>query len=146
MSDRSRVASMPGVIGVFPWNPVVRRRSPPRPRPASRSLPLKARLSIRACCRRNSVPGDSSPFGVRPLPLQELRERHWKNAITHVQQGEVESSSLSTCRMQIKLLVPIAQAAANLLSDGNFSLIKKCQNRACVLYFYDTTKNRAPVV
>lgn len=39
------------------------------------------------------------------------------------------------------LLGPIAESAARLLSDGDLSLVKKCQNPDCVLYFYDTTKN-----
>lgn len=39
------------------------------------------------------------------------------------------------------VLVPIAEAAAELLSDGDLSLVKKCESAACILYFYDTTKN-----
>jgi predicted RNA-binding Zn ribbon-like protein len=41
------------------------------------------------------------------------------------------------------LLVPVAESAADLFSHGDLSLIKKCENPACVLYFYDTTKNHA---
>jgi predicted RNA-binding Zn ribbon-like protein len=41
------------------------------------------------------------------------------------------------------VLVPIAESAADLLSDGDPHLIRKCQNPRCVLYFYDTTKNHA---
>lgn len=40
------------------------------------------------------------------------------------------------------LLVPIAQAAADLLADAEHRLIRKCGNPRCVLYFWDTTKNR----
>ena len=43
----------------------------------------------------------------------------------------------------IHLLVPVAESAADLFSHGHWSLIKKCENPACVLYFYDTTKNHA---
>jgi predicted RNA-binding Zn ribbon-like protein len=39
------------------------------------------------------------------------------------------------------LLVPIAEAAADLLCAGNFEYLRKCENPACVLLFYDTTKN-----
>ncbi len=42
-----------------------------------------------------------------------------------------------------QLLGLLAEAASNLLCRGDFSLIKKCQNPACVLFFYDTTKNHA---
>lgn len=43
----------------------------------------------------------------------------------------------------MQLLVPIAEAAADLLCHGDLSLVKKCGNPRCILYFYDTTKNHA---
>lgn len=39
------------------------------------------------------------------------------------------------------LLAPLAEAASDLLCSGKLSLVKKCGNQACILYFYDTTKN-----
>ncbi len=41
----------------------------------------------------------------------------------------------------LQLLVPIAESAADLLIYGDVSLLKKCENPNCILYFYDTTKN-----
>lgn len=41
------------------------------------------------------------------------------------------------------LLLPIAESAGNLLCYGDCSRIKKCENDACVLFFYDTTKNHS---
>ena len=43
----------------------------------------------------------------------------------------------------IHLLAPVAESAADLLEHGQPSLIKSCENPSCVLYFYDTTKNRS---
>lgn len=43
----------------------------------------------------------------------------------------------------IHLLTPIAEAASDLLCHADFSLIKKCENPDCILYFYDTSKNHA---
>ena len=37
----------------------------------------------------------------------------------------------------------LAEAASDLVCGCDLSLVKKCQNPACVLYFYDTTKNHA---
>ncbi len=37
----------------------------------------------------------------------------------------------------------LAEAAGDLLCACDLSLIKKCHNPACVLFFYDTTKNHA---
>jgi len=42
-----------------------------------------------------------------------------------------------------QILGLLAEAAADLLTTCDLSLIKKCQNPACVLFFYDTTKNHA---
>ena len=41
----------------------------------------------------------------------------------------------------MNLLVPIAEDASDLLCDGDLSLVKKCKNTTCILYFYDTTKS-----
>lgn len=38
------------------------------------------------------------------------------------------------------LLMPIAESAARLLSEGDLNLVRKCQRSACVLYFYDNSK------
>lgn len=40
-----------------------------------------------------------------------------------------------------QLLGLLAETASDLLCTCDLSLIKKCQNPACVLFFYDTTKN-----
>lgn len=40
-------------------------------------------------------------------------------------------------------LVPIAESAADLLAEGDFSLVRKCENPECVLHFYDTSKGHA---
>ncbi len=40
------------------------------------------------------------------------------------------------------LLVPIADSAAWLLEHGDMSLVRRCENPECVIYFYDTTKNK----
>ena len=42
-----------------------------------------------------------------------------------------------------QLLGLLAEAATDLLCTCDLSLIKKCQNPECVLFFYDTTKNHA---
>ena len=43
----------------------------------------------------------------------------------------------------IHLLVPIAESASDLLAHCDRALIKRCKNQACILFFYDTTKNHA---
>lgn len=41
------------------------------------------------------------------------------------------------------LMLPVAEAAADLLTVRDLSHLRKCENPACVLFFYDTTKNHA---
>ncbi len=40
------------------------------------------------------------------------------------------------------LLAPIAESTAWLLEHGDRTLIRHCENGACIRFFYDTTKNR----
>lgn len=42
-----------------------------------------------------------------------------------------------------QLLIPIAEAAADLLCYGTLTNVKKCENEKCVLLFYDTSKNHS---
>jgi len=42
-----------------------------------------------------------------------------------------------------QLLSAVAESATDLLCNGDLSLIRKCENPTCVLYFYDNTKNHA---
>lgn len=43
----------------------------------------------------------------------------------------------------VQLIGPVAESAVSLLHDCDFSLIKRCENPTCMLYFYDMSKNRA---
>jgi predicted RNA-binding Zn ribbon-like protein len=40
-------------------------------------------------------------------------------------------------------LASIAESAADLLAHADLRLVRKCENPRCILYFYDTSKNRA---
>jgi predicted RNA-binding Zn ribbon-like protein len=57
--------------------------------------------------------------------------------------GGFEQAFRSESRAATRLLVPLAESASRLLCAGDLSLVKRCQNPACILYFYDTTKNHA---
>ena len=37
-------------------------------------------------------------------------------------------------------LAPVAEAVADLLSDGDFELVRHCEGHDCVMWFYDRTK------
>jgi len=57
--------------------------------------------------------------------------------------GKLERGYQAESQKANQLLGLLAEAATNLLCTCDFSLIKKCQNPLCVLFFYDTTKNHA---
>lgn len=39
------------------------------------------------------------------------------------------------------LLLPVAESIAELLEAGDFKLVRRCENPACTLWFYDRTKS-----
>jgi predicted RNA-binding Zn ribbon-like protein len=64
-----------------------------------------------------------------------------------VLQIERRSGAFTTRRQLVttdaaSLLVPVAESAAWLLEHGDSSFVRGCENPACILFFYDTTKNK----
>ncbi|HUF36866.1 MAG TPA: ABATE domain-containing protein [Gemmatimonadales bacterium] len=43
----------------------------------------------------------------------------------------------------LQLLAPVAESAAWVLEYGDLSLVRRCDGNRCVLFFYDTTRNRS---
>jgi predicted RNA-binding Zn ribbon-like protein len=41
----------------------------------------------------------------------------------------------------IEALAPLAESAADLVANGDFSLVRHCEDSECVLWFYDRTKS-----
>jgi predicted RNA-binding Zn ribbon-like protein len=71
-----------------------------------------------------------------------LRRRVGCKQLSRTRQGFEERFHPETDE-PVHLIVQIAEFASDLLCNADFSLIKKCENPACVLYFYDTSKNHA---
>ena len=40
-----------------------------------------------------------------------------------------------------EVLAPLAESATDLLINGDFSLVRRCESEECVLWFYDRTKS-----
>ncbi len=53
------------------------------------------------------------------------------------------TKSVAVEESAVGLLAPVAESAAWLLERGDPSLVRRCGGPACVLFFYDTTKNRS---
>ncbi|MBI5410691.1 MAG: ABATE domain-containing protein [Nitrospirae bacterium] len=71
-----------------------------------------------------------------------LRTRLGYSRLMRVQ-GRFEKRFQAVSQEASHLLAPLAEFAGNLLCAGDLSLVKKCRNSACILYFYDSTKNHA---
>ena len=57
--------------------------------------------------------------------------------------GGFEKRFQADFREPEQLLWPVAESASDLLCYADLTLVKKCENPACVLFFYDTTKNHS---
>lgn len=68
------------------------------------------------------------PYFTSPH-LQRDAEGHL--VMTRVPRGDTTAS----------LLGPVAEAAAVLLAEGDFDLVRQCEHEDCVLWFYDRTKS-----
>jgi predicted RNA-binding Zn ribbon-like protein len=53
-----------------------------------------------------------------------------------------EKAPLAAAPDPARLLVPVAEAAATLLAERDLSRVKRCGNPACILFFYDGSKNQ----
>ncbi len=79
---------------------------------------------------------------IDPAPLNALMAEaasHPELVVDGADGWRVERRrQLETAR---QLLAPVAEVAADLLATGDFDLIRKCEDAACTLWFYDRTKS-----
>jgi len=82
------------------------------------------------------------PQAALDLINELLRHRVGYAQVTH-RSGMFERRYEAGFEDANQVLGLLAEAASDLLCACDLSLVKKCQNPACVLFFYDTTKNHA---
>ena len=88
------------------------------------------------------VQGKSVPRAVVEAINQRLQARTGYVEITKVRGGYTKRVHAQFAAPP-DLLVPVAEAASDLLCDANFSLLRRCENDQCILFFYDRTKNQS---
>ena len=71
-----------------------------------------------------------------------LARRNLRLTLERTETGYAKTARQSWAEWR-DLLAPIAESAADLQAAGDLSLLRKCENPQCILYFYDTTKNHA---
>ena len=75
--------------------------------------------------------------------INEFLARRVGRVVVERVKGGFEKKFAADIKEPADLLWPIADSASNLLCYGDLSLVRKCENPECVLYFHDTTKNHS---
>ncbi len=80
-----------------------------------------------------------------PLTLSALN-RALASGGSHLELAPGEDGGLAVTRRYpsqtaAQWLLPVAEAAADLLAHGDFGLVRKCESDACSLWFYDRTRS-----
>jgi len=99
----------------------------------------KFRASLREMVERIAA-GKSVPPAAIETINKMLRYRVGYRQVTG-RAGTFEQQFQADSQEADLLLGLLAESASDLLCTGDLSLIKQCQNPACILFFYDTTKN-----
>jgi predicted RNA-binding Zn ribbon-like protein len=102
---------------------------------------VKLRASLREMAAR-LIEGKTVPQSTVAAINQWLAHETGYAELKRVR-GGFEKRFQADFRKPAQLLCPVAESASDLLCYGDLSLVKKCENAACVLFFYDTTKNHS---
>lgn len=102
---------------------------------------LEFRASLRQMIER-LVKGKSVPTKTITF-INDLLNNQVSYAELRRVKGKFEKRTHASFNKPEHLLLPTAESACDLLCYGDFSLIKKCENDDCILFFYDTTKNHS---
>ena len=87
--------------------------------------------------------------GVHALPAQDIerlnavltRDAAYRRIKFADGDGRLRLIAERAWRAPGELLVPIANAMADLLCEGDLSLVRNCENPPCTMWFYDRTKS-----
>jgi len=104
----------------------------------ARAVTFRSEMRKMAGCIASHEPVPKSVVGS---VNEVLRRGAVYGQLTPVGRGFVRKAHRDV-RDPVDLLVPIAEDAADLLCNGDRGRVRKCGSPACVLYFYDTSRNR----
>jgi predicted RNA-binding Zn ribbon-like protein len=69
-----------------------------------------------------------------------LAEAHSHAALTTDEERNIRVTRVYGKETINAFLAPIVEAVADLLANGDFDLVRHCEGKACVMWFYDRTK------
>jgi len=97
------------------------------------------RRVLRASLQRVAKTG-RLPAALAPVLARELRQPRLATEVLH-SRGRLQTRPRWLLEKPRDLLAPVAQSAAGFFATADYSAIRKCENPACILFFYDTSKN-----
>lgn len=109
-------------------------RKPLRPKALLRTARTLRTLALRALEQRKA--GKRVPLDGLNLFLADATIRLQLRAREH--RLDLKRVYLASNAMQY--LAPLAEAIADLLANGDFDLVRRCEGEKCLLWFYDRTK------
>ncbi len=97
---------------------------------------LALREAVRELVERRKAGGHGSPEALnRFLAAPGHLRLEWPAV------GEPRLERVRAAETAEQYLAPLAEAAADLLVEGDFNLVRECEHPDCVLWFYDRTKS-----
>jgi predicted RNA-binding Zn ribbon-like protein len=108
------------------------------------SAALKTTRELRSALRRSAesiAAGGPVPPSTLSILNRLLSRSPARAQLVRTAEGKIIKSFQLYAEEPTDFLAPIAENAADLLSGGDYQLIKKCASADCVLFFYDQTKN-----
>jgi predicted RNA-binding Zn ribbon-like protein len=97
---------------------------------------LTLRETVRGLVERRKAGGQGSPDVLnRFLATPSYQQLDWPAS------GEPRLENVWATATAEQYLAPLAEAAAKLLVEGDFNLVRECEHPDCVLWFYDRTKS-----
>jgi predicted RNA-binding Zn ribbon-like protein len=108
-------------------------------RSKTKGLAMEARVLrelVRQMMNQRKLGGEVEFVGLNRF----LSAARYVVELTDAGEGRVELIRRFVCGTTTQMLAPVALAAADLLANGDFRLIKKCDGEHCMAWFYDRTK------
>ncbi|ACO80825.1 hypothetical protein AvCA_47200 [Azotobacter vinelandii CA] len=84
--------------------------------------------------RKNGEPGDPTELNRFLAQAASYRQVRWDG------DAGPRLETVGERKSAAQFLAPLAERAAELLCEGDFSLIRVCEHPQCILWFYDRTK------
>jgi predicted RNA-binding Zn ribbon-like protein len=107
-------------------------------RPASLLIAARTlREAIRTLVERRKAGKRADPDALNVF----LAEARTYLKLTPAKDGQIHLIRKWKQRDAKEILAPLAESAADLLANGDFDLIRRCESSECVLWFYDRTKS-----